>query len=99
VDLAKKRLLQLRQGFAKGAVTFDTLFTACRDVAYAARDSGMHGEALRDVLTEYRGAVVALKELTKERYAKGAVDDDAVAKVDALEAEANFWLEEANANP
>jgi hypothetical protein len=96
VDLARKRLVLLRTAFDLGKVTIDEVFAACRDVAFAARDSGLHGGALRDVLREYRDAVVALKNLTRERAAKGAVGEEGVARVDALLAEAEFWLEEGS---
>jgi hypothetical protein len=96
VELARKRLVLLRASFEHGTTTLDELFAACRDVAFAARDSGLHGERLRHVLTEYRDAVVALKELTRERLAKGSVGEDAVNRVDSLVAEAEYWLGEAS---
>ena len=96
VDLARKRLVLLRASFDRGATTIDEVFAACRDVAFAARDSGLHGGALRDVLKDYRDAVLALRDLTRERAAKGAVGEDAVSRVEAIVAEAEFWLEEAN---
>ena len=96
VDLARKRLVLLRASFDKGTTTLDAVFAAARDVAFSARDSGLHGEALRGVLKEYRDAVIALKDLTRERLSKGAVGDDDMSRVDALVAEAEFWLEEAS---
>jgi hypothetical protein len=96
VELARKRLAQMRDSFAKGSTTLDELFAASRDVAFAARDSGLRGAPLRDVLKDYRDAVAALKELTKERLAKGAVDEEAMSRVEALEAEAEFWLADAS---
>jgi hypothetical protein len=99
VALARKRLAALRASFDKGATTIDELFAGCRDVAFAARDSGMHGEALRDVLTEYRDAVVALKDLMRERISKGSVHEDAMTRVDSLVAEAQYWLEDASQGP
>ena len=44
VELARKRLVSLRGSFDCGAVTIDELFAALRDVAFAARDSGIRGE-------------------------------------------------------
>ena len=64
-------------------------------MAFAARDSGFRGEALRSVLTDYRDAVLALRDLTRERMAKGAVGEDAMNRVEALVAEAEYWLGEA----
>lgn len=96
VDAARKRLVLLRASFDRGATTIDELFAACRDVAFAARDSGLHGGALRDVLVEYRDAVVALRDLTRERASKGAVGEEAVSRVESIVAEAEFWLEEAS---
>jgi len=96
VDVARKRLVLLRAGFDRGTTSLDELFAGFRDVAFAARDSGFHGEALRHVLTDYRDAVLALKELTRERVAKGALGEDAVARVESLVAEAEFWLGEAS---
>ncbi len=95
VELARKRLAMLRESFGKGGATLDELFAACRDVAFAARDSGLRGPPLHDVLKEYRDAVDALKQLTRERMAKGSVNDEAMTRVEALEAEAEYWLEES----
>jgi hypothetical protein len=99
VELARKRLALLREAFGKGLATLDELFAACRDVAFAARDSGLRGAPLHDVLKEYRDAVVALKQLTRERMAKGAVGDEGMTRVEALEAEAEYWLEESGPLP
>jgi len=99
VELARKRLALLRESFGKGGATLDELFAACRDVAFAARDSGLRGPPLHDVLKEYREAVGALKQLTRERMAKGSVSDEAMARVEALEAEAEYWLEESGPQP
>lgn len=99
VELARKRLVLLRESFGKGTTTLDELFAGCRDVAFAARDSGLRGPPLRDVLQDYRDAVAALKQLTRERQAKGAVNDEAMSRVEALEAEAEYWLEEAAPGP
>jgi hypothetical protein len=96
VELARKRVVLLRASFDRGASTIDELFAACRDVAFAARDSGLHGGALREVLKEYRDGVVALRDLTRERASKGAVGEDAVTRVESIVAEADFWLEEAS---
>jgi hypothetical protein len=96
VELARKRLVLLRASFGKGTATLDELFAACRDVAFAARDSGLRGVPLRDVLKDYRDAVISLKELTRERLAKGAVDEQAMSRVEVLAAEAEYWLEEAS---
>ena len=48
------------------------------------------------MLTEYRDAVVSLKGLMRERVAKGAVTEDTMVRVDALLAEAEYWLEDAS---
>jgi hypothetical protein len=95
IELARKRLAVLRVSFDRGVTTLDELIGASRDVAFAAHDSGLHGQALRDILTEYRDAVAALRDLTKERFAKGAVGEDAVDRMEGLVVEAEFWLEEA----
>jgi hypothetical protein len=99
VELARKRLGLMRAGFDKGTVGLDALFAACRDVAFAARDSGMRGAVLRKILLEYRDAVIAMKDLTRDRVAKGAASDEALARVESLLAEAEFWLQEANEGP
>ncbi len=95
VDLARKRLAEQRASFDAGKATLDELFAACRDVAFAARDSGMHGEALRQVLDEYLGAVTALRDLMRERAARSAGSADATRRIDGLVAEAEYWVEEA----
>ncbi|MGD0526662.1 MAG: hypothetical protein ABSE49_16060 [Polyangiaceae bacterium] len=99
VELAQKRVVLLRASFDKGKTSIDELFAACRDVAFAARDSGVHGGALRDILREYRDGVVALRDLTRERAAKGAVGEDEVSRIEGIVAEAEFWLEEASEGP
>jgi hypothetical protein len=95
VEVARKRLLALRAGFEHGTTTLDELFAGFRDVAFAARDSGFQGATLRRILTDYRDAVVALKDVTRERVAKGAANEDAMNRVELLLAEAEFWLGEA----
>jgi hypothetical protein len=92
VELARKRLAQLRGSFDRGAASLDQLFAALRDVAFAARDSGVRGAPLRAILTEYRDAVVALQGLTRERVAKGAVGEESLSRVEGLVAEAELWL-------
>jgi hypothetical protein len=99
VDLARKRLVLLRASFDKGTATLDEVFAAFREFAIAARDSGLGGGALRDVLKEYRDGVVALKDVTRERMSKGAVGEDALIRVESLVAEAEYWLEEAGQGP
>jgi hypothetical protein len=96
VELARKRLVLLRAGFEHGTTGLDALVAACRDVALAARDSGMRGETLRSILREYRDAMIAMRDLTRERESKGAVGEDAMSRVETLLAEAEFWLEEAH---
>lgn len=96
VEVARKRLVQLRASFEHGTTTLDELFDACRDVAFAARDSGLHGETLRRILTEYRDAATSLRDLTRERLAKGAVNEAAMTRVESLVAEAEYWLAEAS---
>jgi hypothetical protein len=96
VELARKRLVLLRASFDAGKTTIDELFAACRDVAFAARDSGLHGSPLRDILKDYRDGVLALRDLTRERATRGAVGEDAVSRVESIVAEAEFWLAEAN---
>jgi hypothetical protein len=99
VELARKRLLLARASFEHGTTGLDDLFAALRDVAFAARDSGFHGEALRTILTEYRDAVVALQALTRERMQKGAVTQEAMSRVETLVAEAQYWLAESTPGP
>ena len=99
VELARKRLLLMRAAFEHGSASLDDLFAALRDVAFAARDSGLHGEALRGILTDYRDAVLALQSLTHERMAKGSVGPEAMSRVDALVAEAQYWLAESSPQP
>lgn len=96
VDLARKRLVLLRGSFDQGKATLDEVFAAFRDFALAARDSGLEGAGLRDVLTEYRDGVTALRDLTRERLSKGAVAEEALLRVESLVAEAELWLEEAS---
>jgi hypothetical protein len=96
VDLARKRLVLLRASFDKGKATLDEVFATFRDFALAARDSGLAGGALRDVLKEYRDAMIALRDLTRERMSKGEVGEDALIRVESLVAEAEYWLEEAS---
>jgi hypothetical protein len=99
LDVSRKRLVLLRASFDKGKATLDEVFVAFRDFAVAARDSGLAGGDLRDVLREYRDAMVALKDLTRERMSKGDVGEDALLRVESLVAEAEYWLEEASQGP
>jgi hypothetical protein len=96
VDLARKRLVLLRAGFEHGKTGLEALLVGARDVAFAARDSGLRGEELRSILTEYRDAVVAMKGVTRERVSKGTADEEALNRVESLVAEAEFWLAEAS---
>jgi len=96
VDLARKRLVLLRDSFGKGKATLDEVFAAFRDFALAARDSGLAGGALRDVLKDYRDGMIALRDLTRGRMSKGEVGEDAMIRVESLVAEAEYWLEEAS---
>jgi hypothetical protein len=96
VDLARKRLVLLRASFDSGKATLDDVFAAFREFALAARDSGLGGGALRDILKEYRDGVVALKDVTRERMSKGAVGEETFVRVESLVAEAEYWLEEAS---
>ncbi len=95
VEQLRELLAQLRTSFEHGATGLDELFAALRDVAFAARDSGFHGEELRSILTDYRDAVAALRDLTRERASRGAVGEGAVQRVEVLLAEAEYWLGEA----
>jgi hypothetical protein len=99
VELARKRLMLVRSSVDHGKATLDDLFTAFRDVAAAARDSGFRGEALRRPLADYRDAVLALRDLTHERLTKGLVSEDAESRVASLVAEAELWLAEASPGP
>jgi hypothetical protein len=96
VDLARKRLVLLRASFDSGKATLDEVFAAFREFALAARDSGLGGGTLRDILKEYRDGVLALKDVTRERMSKGAVGEDTFVRVESLVAEAEYWLEEAS---
>jgi hypothetical protein len=96
VELAKKRIALLQAKFEHGAASLSELLEARRDVAFAARDSGMRGEALMRVLADYRDAMRSLIELTKTRHAQGAVDEASVQAAEAALAEADFWLAEAS---
>jgi hypothetical protein len=99
VELARKRLVLLRASFDRGKTTLDDVFVAFRDFALAARDSGLDQGALRDVLREYRDAVLALKDVTRERMSKGAIGEEAMIRVESLVAEAEYWLEEESQGP
>jgi hypothetical protein len=95
VDLSRKRVAVLALMYDKGAVGLTDLLAAYRDVAFAARDSGLRGDVLRKALQDYRDAMVALREHTHVLYKAGAVNDADVDHVDAAVAEAEYWLAEA----
>jgi hypothetical protein len=96
VELARKRLAMLRTLFDRGTITFDVLFTGFRDVAFAARDSGLHGETLRHILTDYRDGLLALQTMIHQRAESELTSPDQALRIDALVAEAEYWLAEAN---
>jgi hypothetical protein len=95
VDLARKRIELLRLMYERGGLSLGDLTSAYHDVAFAARDSGLRGDALRKPLEDYRDAMRNLAELTDARFKQGAVNQADVASVQSHVAEAEFWLAEA----
>ena len=75
------------------------LMVAYRDVAFAARDSGLRGETLRQAIQEYAKAAAAYQQTVHEHATQGKVSVAEVAAADATMAEASYWLEEAQAPP
>lgn len=97
VDAARKRIAILQRLYEKGMISSKDVFDAYRDIALAARDSGLRGEALLHPLTEYRDAIVQLRDLMKSRVATGAENEDATNRAEVQLAEAEYWLAEAKA--
>jgi hypothetical protein len=97
VELARKRVELVRVMHERGATTLADLASAYRDVAFAARDSGLRGDALQKPLEEYRDAMRRVEELTVNRYKQGAVNEGDVILVQGHVAEAEFWVAEAAA--
>jgi hypothetical protein len=81
--------------YDRGTVPLSELAGAYRAVALAARDSGLHGDALRRPLQEYRDALSGLRDATRTRFQSGVASEADVATVDSAITEADYWLEEA----
>ena len=96
VELARKRVQLLRAEYAHGSRPLSEVLAAYREIAFAARDSGLRGEALRRPLQEYRDSLDQQRELTKLRLAKGAATDADMVQLDYAIAESDYWLAEAN---
>lgn len=97
VELARKRIPLLRARYEHGTATSAELLAAYRDLAVAARDSGLRGEALRGPLAEYRDAMVQARDLIRSRVAAAMESEDATTHVEFQLAEAEYWLAEAKA--
>jgi hypothetical protein len=82
--------------YDKGAASLSELLVAYRDVAFAARDSGLRGDALRRPLQDYRDAMLKMRDYMRGRYQSGAVTQADLDRVESSVAEAEFWLAEAN---
>jgi hypothetical protein len=97
VELARKRTPIVQREYERGMKSASELIAAYRDVAVAARESGLRGEALRSALTEYRDALARMRDHVKTRVAAGAESEEALMHVEIELAEAEFWLVEAKA--
>jgi hypothetical protein len=96
VDLARQRTANLRLQFEAGKLTLVELVAAYREVAFAARDSGLRGEPLRRALVEYRGLLDQLRDAQRElTRARGWTDPRSVDALEYASAEADYWLAEA----
>jgi hypothetical protein len=99
MDLTRKRLDVLGAQYQSGLVSMSELLAAYRDVAFAARDSGLRGEELRRALEDYRDGAARSRDLARSRVSAGQETADAVMHAEASLAEAEFWLAEVRAAP
>ena len=99
VALAKKRIPTLRLSYKLGQTSLSELTAAYREIAFAARDSGLRGEPLRQALDEYRKILAQLSETTHKEHDQGRVGPLEVEAVDARTAEADYWAAEAEEAP
>lgn len=99
VDLARKRIDALSAQYQRGMGSMRDVLAAYRDMAFAARDSGLRGDALRRPLEEYRDATIRLRDLARDRATMGSVPEVDVYAAEASIAEAEYWLVEAKARP
>jgi hypothetical protein len=99
VDVAKARIPVLRLYFVRGAISPAEFLAAFRGVAFAARESGLRGEALRSALTEYRDHAKEALESQRQRVATGAQTGDSLNQMKEGVLEAEYWLAEASQRP
>jgi hypothetical protein len=99
VELARKRIPALRTQFEMGRTTMAELTLAYRDVAVAARDSGLRGDPLRRAIEDYQHAAMVLAKAMRERVDDGRETRSAVDAAEAAMAEAEYWGAEARERP
>jgi hypothetical protein len=95
LDAARKRIPVLHRLYERGLVSATEMYVGYRDIAVAARESGLRGEALRSILTEYRDKMAELRDHERTRFAAGAESEDGPNHAEVLLAEAEYWLAEA----
>ncbi len=96
VELAREYVRSLHVMYRQGLATPAELLLAYREVAVAARDSGLVGEKLRRELAVYRDEMVELERMIEGRAQVGGAGPQEVEHAREALAEADYWLEEAN---
>ena len=83
--------------YDRGSAGLDELLAAYRDVAVAARDSGLRGERRRRELVAYRDAMVKMRQLAQIQLDKFGTTSANAAGAEGHLAEAEYWLAEVDA--
>jgi hypothetical protein len=92
VTRARERLELLRLLYRSGHLSLPEIVAAHRDVAVAARDSGLHGQPLLAALTEYNDAATKLVTETRSWVDAGKVSESDLKQAELESAEAAYWL-------
>jgi len=98
VALARKRVKELKFLYDRGQCSNTELLAAYREVAFAARDSGLRGDEALRALEVYRDAAVSMRDRARAGY-PGQVSDADVDRAEAALLEAEYWLQESAAQP
>ena len=99
VALAHERVEELRLAYQHGAARLGEVLIAYRDIAVAARESGLAGEKLRRELTVYRDATIELEKDFELRSQAGNAGPEDVVAARLARSEAEYWLVEASERP
>jgi hypothetical protein len=95
LEAARRHVLSCTVQYNSGHISMTDFLAATREVAFAARDSGLSGDALIKPLTEYRDSMKKSLQLTQMKYDHGAAAQSDLDAAQYALAEAEYWLAEA----